>query len=52
VELPADVSLTVMPFYNSDLEHIYVPAGLVDSYKADPLWAPWADKITPMPEEA
>jgi hypothetical protein len=40
------------PFHEcTALEHIYVPADLVDAYKADTLWKPWADMISPIGEE-
>jgi hypothetical protein len=46
------ILLSTVPFFGcTALEHIYVPAELVDSYKADPLWKPWADKISPIGEE-
>jgi hypothetical protein len=49
VDYPAE---STKPFYECiALEHIYVPGDLVESYRADPLWKPWADKIGPIPEE-
>jgi hypothetical protein len=51
VELVYPVASTV-PFYECiALEHIYVPGNLVESYRVDLLWEPWADKISPITEE-
>lgn len=47
--LPPIIGTDVFKDSNADLK-VYVPAEAIDTYKADPNWVAYADKIFPIPE--